>query len=120
MPEVPTDEYVDTRQSGNGNVLGIDALGVSKDSFLNVPVGQLTGLLGEFHVFPVRFCHCTQDLAYASRSCFKLQAGKVRQNNNSLPGLEKAEKLHRGLSKLDIQATTNNRRICIDSASHTV
>jgi len=78
VPEIPTDEYVDTRQSGDGDVLSIDVLGATEDSLPDVAVGQFAGLLGEFHVFPVRFGHLTQDLADGSRSCFKLQTSEVR------------------------------------------
>jgi hypothetical protein len=91
VPEIPTDEHIGTRQGGDGDVLGIDVLGASQNSFLDVPVGQLTGLLGEFHIFPVGFCHLTQDLADGNRSRFKLQASEIRYNNHGLPGPEKTE-----------------------------
>ena len=67
-----------TRQRCDGNVLGIDVLGATEDSLLDVAVGQLAGFLGEFHVFSVRFCHVNQDLADGNGSRFKLQASEVR------------------------------------------
>jgi len=78
VPEIPTDQYVDPRQRCDSNVLGIDVLGATEDSLLNVPVGQFAGFLGEFHVLPVCFCHLTQDLADGNWSGFKLQTSEVR------------------------------------------
>jgi hypothetical protein len=120
VPEIPTDEYIDASEGGDSNVLSIDSLGAAEDSLLDVAIGQFSGLLREFYVFPIRFCYLIQDAADRNGRCIQFETSEVRQNDSSLPGFEEVKKSKRGSSKLGVQAATDDRRIRVDSSFHVI